>query len=69
MIKRNLNMIKQIVAIIITVLFFVSCRSELNKRDKRAKRLSGSEKMEKWEEAIKEYDEIIKIKVNAREYQ
>ncbi len=54
---------------IIVVLFVISCGSEINQRNRRAKRLSQSKKLEKWEEAIKEYDKIIMTKVNAREYQ
>ena len=54
---------------IISILLFVSCDSSMKKKFKRAKRLSRTDKLEKWEEAIKEFDEIVKMKVNAREYQ
>ncbi len=57
------------VFIFVIIFFLASCGSEWERRNRRAKKLSQSKKLEKWEEAIKEYDKIIKMKVNAREYQ
>jgi len=61
------------ILISIIILFFsfsfFYCGSEIKRKYRRAKLLSKSEDMEDWEKAIKEFDEIIKMKVNAREYQ
>ncbi len=62
-------MIRQVVTTTIIILLFISCESESNRRYRRAKRLSKGEKIEKWEQAIEEFDEIIKMQVNSREYQ
>ncbi len=60
---------KGLIVFIAVFLLLVSCDSAVKTRFKRAKRLSKSDKIEKWEKAIIEFDKIIKIKVNAREYQ
>ncbi len=60
---------KKLFSITLILVLFFSCSDEFKKRYKAAKRLSKSEKMEDWEKAIEKYDEIIKMKVNAREYQ
>jgi len=53
----------------VSIIIFFNCSNEYNRRYRAAKRLSQSQKMEDWEKAIKQYDEIINIKINAREYQ
>lgn len=60
---------KKIIIIFLLVFCLLSCDSSLKTRFKRAKRKSRSTRIEKWEQAIIEFDEIIKMKVNAREYQ
>ncbi|MBU1078068.1 MAG: hypothetical protein KKH98_12295 [Spirochaetes bacterium] len=59
----------KIILSLVVLFLLVSCDSSITRRFKQAKRLSKTGNMEKWEEAIREFDEIIKIQVNAREYQ
>lgn len=62
-------MTQNLLKIILCLLLLFGCSNEFSKRYKAAKKLSRSEKIEDWEKAIAKYDEIIKMKVNAREYQ
>lgn len=61
-------MVKTIFIFILSILF-LACDSEIKRQYKKTKRLSASVKIEDWEKAIKQYEEIINIQVNARENQ
>ncbi|MBN1897548.1 MAG: tetratricopeptide repeat protein [Spirochaetes bacterium] len=54
---------------ILIILLFIGCGNEFSRTFNRAKRLSKSDKLEDWEKSILAYDKVIKLKVNAREYQ
>lgn len=60
---------RKIFILFVLMFLFFACSNEFKKRYREAKRLSKSNNIEDWEKAIEKYDEIIKMKVNAREYQ
>ncbi len=63
------NKFTGLVFFITAFVLITSCQSKMEKLYSHAKKLSKSEKPEDWEKAIKEYDKIIAMKINAREYQ
>lgn len=62
----------KIICFIIMSVFFSACSDSIKSHFNRGKKLSKAykeDRAEKWEQAIKEYDIVIKMKVDAREYQ
>ena len=66
-------MMKKLLKIIILIscgLYIITgCGNEIYRRFRAAKKLARSNKPEDWEKAIKEFEDIINIQVEAREYQ
>ncbi len=62
-------MYRKLFVLVVLMLVVSGCSSKMEKVYNRAKKYSKSQKPEDWEKAIKEYDKVIAMKINAREYQ